>query len=354
MTRAILDQVVESVLYEGYMLYPYRPSVKNHQRWTFGCLFPRDYCETHATGDVWCLQSECLVRGAETSQVKAEVRFLHLMARIVRQLDDPLDELPDREEPASRPVQGLQVGEEWLQTWQEAEERTLDSGWHTLAALRDEPAQSEALFVARRRVEPVREKGKIVALVVREPEPLAVRTELSVQEAAPGLFKLRVCILNQSPLENAARRTREDAQMRSLVSTHAILEVEGGEFVSLIDPPENCQAAARLCRNVGVWPVLVGEEGQKDTVLCSPIILYDYPQVAPESPGNLFDGTEIDEILTLRVLSLTAEEKRKAASIDERVRGLLERTEALGRNQRMLLHGTIRGLRLTGEETAHG
>jgi hydrogenase maturation protease len=80
-------------------------------------------------------------------------------------------------------------------------------------------------------------------------------------------------------------------------------------------------------------------------MLSSPIILYDYPQIAPESPGDLFDATEIDEILTLRILTLTDDEKRAMASLDERARALLERTESIAREQLMGLHGTIRGLR---------
>src|SRR5206468_6556944 len=113
-------------------------------------------------------------------------------------------------------------------------------------------------------------------------------------------------------------------------------------FVSLLDPPEPWRAAAAGCRNVGTWPVLVGEPGTKDTMLSSPIILYDYPEVAAESPGDLFDGTEIDEILTLRILTLTDEEKRAAAAVDGRVRDLLARTEALARGGLLGLHGTLR------------
>ena len=68
---------------------------------------------------------------------------------------------------------------------------------------------------------------------------------------------------------------------------------------------------------IDFWPVLVGKEGTADSILSSPIILYDYPKVAPESPGDLFDATEIDEILTLRILALTDEEKRDMAAIDD-------------------------------------
>jgi hydrogenase maturation protease len=124
-----------------------------------------------------------------------------------------------------------------------------------------------------------------------------------------------------------------------------VLRVAGGEFVSLLEPPDEYREAAIACRHVGVWPVLVGLEGQRDTVLASPIILYDYPQIAPESAGDLFDGTEIDEILTLRIMTLTDEEKREMRGLDDRTRRILERTEAMPAEQLTKLHGALRGLR---------
>ena len=104
-------------------------------------------------------------------------------------------------------------------------------------------------------------------------------------------------------------------------------------------------SASEGCRNVGAWPVLAGDEGQRDTMLSSPIILYDYPQIAAESAGDLFDGTEIDEILLLRIMTLTDEEKREIRSSDERARQILERTDNMPVEQFMKLHGAIRGLR---------
>ena len=75
--------------------------------------------------------------------------------------------------------------------------------------------------------------------------------------------------------------------------------MRGGAFVSLADPPERCATRRRPARNEGLWPVLVGDD---DTVLCSPIILEDHPRIAPESPGDLFDGGEVDELLVLNIL----------------------------------------------------
>jgi hypothetical protein len=151
-------------------------------------------------------------------------------------------------------------------------------------------------------------------------------------------------------MEDAAAKSRDDAMPRSLVSAHTVLGVRDGEFVSMTDPPETLRPLALECRNVGTWPVLVGEAGEKDALLCSPIILYDYPQIAPESPGDLFDSSEIDEILTLRILTLTDDEKREIAAVDDRARDLLARTEALAREQLMSLHGTFRERPATAQE----
>jgi hypothetical protein len=125
--------------------------------------------------------------------------------------------------------------------------------------------------------------------------------------------------------------------------------VENGQFVSLLDPPENLKELAASCQQIGVWPVLVGNEGARDTMLASPIILYDYPQIAPESPGDLFDGTEIDEILALRILTMTDGEKQEMRQTDERSRKMLERTENLPLKDLMKLHGTLRELRPSPE-----
>jgi hypothetical protein len=149
-----------------------------------------------------------------------------------------------------------------------------------------------------------------------------------------------VTIRNETPFP--AESPREDALKRTFCSTHTLLWASGGKFVSLTDPPPELAAAARACRNVGTWPVLVGEPGSRRTMLSSPIILEDYPRVAPESPGDLFDGGEIDQLLILNILALTDEEKAEMAATDPRAREILERIEALTPDELMALHGTIR------------
>jgi hydrogenase maturation protease len=96
-------------------------------------------------------------------------------------------------------------------------------------------------------------------------------------------------------------------------SAHLVLSTKQGEFVSLLDPTEEFRPYVIGCKNIGNFPVLLGNSGEHDTMLCSPIILYDYPQIAPESAGDFYDATEMDEMLTLRLMTLTDEEKNKCA-----------------------------------------
>jgi hypothetical protein len=152
-------------------------------------------------------------------------------------------------------------------------------------------------------------------------------------------------VQNMTPFPNGAATKREEALPLSLVSAHLVLGLTGGEFVSLLDPGETYRESAAGCSNVGVFPVLAGEEPDRSIMLCSPIILYDYPKVAPESAGDFFDGTEMDEMLTLRVLTLTDAEKQEMRSGDPRARRILERTEALTSDAMLKAHGIIRDLR---------
>jgi hydrogenase maturation protease len=351
MNRACADRIADAVLYEGYILYPYRPSVKNRQRWTFGGLFPEAWCAAHATGDAATLRTECLVSGGPGTRLEAVVRFLHLTARVAGEIGPPLAGCHDGECPPYRPVETLRVGHRLLHSWQEAEPREVGLGEAALGELLRGPRATPFAFPAGRRWEPVRGAGgEMVGVLERVRQALAGTVEVSAAQAGQGLYRVTLTVTNRTPLDDAARRGRDDALLCSLASTHALLGVRGGEFVSLLDPPEAWRDAAGACRNVGAWPVLVGEEGQKDTVLASPIILYDYPRVAPESPGDFFDGAEIDEMLTLRILTLTDEEKRAMAAVDERAGDLLARTEANAREQLAALHGTFRDVRhLPGE-----
>jgi hypothetical protein len=170
--------------------------------------------------------------------------------------------------------------------------------------------------------------------------------EVDAEPRWEGTFRATVRITNTSPWGG---QDRESTLKQTFVSTHTALEVEGGEFVSLIDPPEELREAAEGCENLKTWPVLVGEEGERNMLLSSPIILYDYPQIAPESPGDLFDGTEIDQMLIMNVLNLTDEEKEEMRASDPRGREILERCESLSSEELMKLNGTFREIRMLRE-----
>ena len=143
---------------------------------------------------------------------------------------------------------------------------------------------------------------------------------------------------------------RDDALDHALIAAHTLLSVPGGSFLSLVDPPEWASVVTKELVNERVWPVLIGDPGRCDTVLCSPIILYDHPEIAEQSQGSLYDGLEIDEILTLRTMTLTDEEKRQARATDRRAAELIDRVEGMPPELLDRLHGTIRYLRAaTGE-----
>jgi len=192
--------------------------------------------------------------------------------------------------------------------------------------------------------------GSTVGQIVRRQERIHGVVEVKAAPAGERLFKVQVRVKNLTPFDgtdatDSTQNNRDAALMRSFVSAHVVLGIADGHFVSLLEPPEDVRDLAASCQNVGVWPVLVGSEGERDTMLASPIILYDYPQIAPESPGDLFDGTEIDEILALRILTMTDAEKQEMRHTDERARKMLERTENLPMEHLMKLHGTLRELR---------
>jgi len=302
--RAIAD----AVLYEGYVLWPYRRSaLKNQKRWTFGGVYPRAHAREHPD-DRCVMRTECLLEG-EGASAEVGVRFLHVVRRDVARADGAL-------------VDELVVDGERQLAWDEAVERELEPGAIDIPAGRELERLGDA------------------GAIVRTWEALAGSVEVRAQRLAAGLQRVSVEIANATPWDGGER---EDVMRRTFCSTHTVLRATGGgAFVSLTDPPERLRDAAAACVNEGTWPVLVGEPGQRDTLLSSPIILEDHPRIAPESPGDLFDGGEIDQMLVLNILTLTDEEKAEMRDSDPRTRAILERTEALTPEELMRLHGAIR------------
>ena len=342
-----VEKIAAAVLYEGYVLWPYRRSAqKNQKRWTFGGVYPRAFSETAGTNDPWLMQTQCLVAGKNPA-VEVKVRFLQVVERRVASLPG----VGSRESGVGGAgertvaerlefVDELRVGKDRYLAWEEAAEREVVVEGLKLAELRT-PMRAAISIPAGVEEQPLADSGgEIVGALVRSWQALEGAVEVGAKHVGECLFKLTVKIMNTAPWDG---EDREVTLGQTLVSTHTILRAEGGEFVSLMDPPEELARLAEECENVKTWPVLAGDEGDRRTILSSPIILYDYPKVAPESPGDLFDGGEIDQLLTLSILSLTDEEKEEARATDPRAREILDRSEALTEEDLMGLHGVMRG-----------
>ena len=357
-----VEKIANAVLYEGYILYPYRADVvKNRQRFNFGAVYPPAHRQAQAGADSDTMEIECLVScGAAArnhpsdARIEARVRFLHLQAREVFRLVSSAEALVSSSaDPACEIVDSLVIDGHVHQTWQEAVERDIVVADLSLAELAARPASHDFALPASRLSEPLSEAGgAVVGRIVRRQNEIAGVATLAAEQLASGVFKLRLVINNVTPLADSSLSNRDEVLLSTFISTHALMRVAGGEFVSLLEPPDALRSAVAMCRNVGAWPVLAGEPERRDRLLASPIILYDYPQVAPESSGDWCEGAEIDEMLVLRVMTLTADEKRAMRDVDRRAREILERAESITEDQMLRLHGAFRGLERNGTPRA--
>jgi len=335
-----VKELANAVLYEGYLLYPYRHSaIKNRRRWTFGVVYPQEYSEANGSIEPCMMQSECLVSSHADTKLDIYVRFLHLLVRSVIDPNDVRVGIPlaGTLNDQTDTFLARRLSDE---PWEEGVEREVIAEGLSLHDLVSNPTHTPISFPARRMIEPSTDGS--ATEIVREQQAISGMVIISAKPVDANLFKLNIQISNTTPKTRSVTNRHEAILQQSFVSTHTILTVHQGEFISLLEPPASLQSLVQECQNIHTWPVLVGDKNEYKTVLSSPIILYDYPQIAPESPGALFDGTEIDEILTLRIMTLTDEEKAEMRQGDARAREILERTESLSPEQFMKLHGVIR------------
>jgi hypothetical protein len=331
-------KVADAVLYEGYLLYPYRASAaKNQARWQFGVLMPRRWSED-GPDEPWATRTECLLEPEEATTVRVLVRFLHVQAKTVETVDV---EAGTFHEADTLPVDGSE-----LVPWDEAAEQEV-AVEAPLARLLSGELATPFECPGGRRVEPVHTAaGRLAGRTVRRRWPVLGSVTLSAErlEGPYGLVRLRLVVENASAWHDPSA-DRSVALRRSLVAAHSLIGIDQGVFLSLLDPPEWAKPAAEACQNLHTWPVLIGDEGRRDAMLSSPIILYDHPTIAPESPGDLFDATEIDEILTLRTMALTEAEKREARATDDRAAAIIDRVDSMPPELLERLHGAVRYLR---------
>lgn len=310
-----VEKIADAVLFEGYILYPYRPSsIKNQKRWNFGTLFPRGFAKTQSPEESWRFDTEVLVKVSDATAVTARARFLEVAS----------------------PEGGGEQG------WEEGFVRMRE----VQATLQEMCEGVEHCFD----LSELTEQEKKIAPDSHRKQPMVAWLSLRAERIRAGVYRLHASFANETP--GGGKMSRVCAQRCAYLSSHLLLSVENGEFVSLLDTEDSLKIAVGECRQQGVFPVLAGDVEKRNCMLCSPIILYDYPQVAPESAGDFFDGTEMDEMLALRVMTLMDDEKAEMRRSDPHARAILERTEMLPQDHLMKIHGAVRGMRPVTETPA--
>ncbi|MEU7422996.1 hypothetical protein [Streptomyces sp. NPDC040750] len=346
-TDDVLDHaraVADAVLYEGYVLYPYRASAaKNQVRWQFGVLVPA--AVAHEAAESCAQRTQCLLEPRGAPRLDAELRFLRVRRRTVERLEA---------DGSYTPVHELELPDRILVPWDEgAEERVrihlpardLTAGGEDWEVAFDLPADTGR--------EPVTDpSGRTVGRLVRRTARVTGTLSPALEEL-PGpyrVLRLTVTVRNTTPTP-PGQGDRAAVLAHAMVGTHLLLGAPGGHFLSMTDPPEWARGQVQECHNEHTWPVLAGAAHTDDVVLSAPIILEDHPTLAEESPGPLYDATEIDEILSLRTAALTDREKREARGTDARAAEVVDLVDGLSAAVRDRLHGTIRSLReITGEQ----
>ncbi|BBZ34521.1 hypothetical protein [Mycolicibacterium confluentis] len=312
--------VADAVLYEGYLLYPYRAtSSKNQVRWQFGVLGPPGAADA-GLGEEDHLAADFLVHG--TTALRVAVRFLHLQNRRAERLD---------EFGGHRPVPELVTPSGTWLTWDEAVETEV---WFGPIDLTASASWSQPIAAAPCIEVEVLDGGRLV----RERHGVHGVVEFDVHAGTGDVERVTLTVRNTG----APPTDRQDAIERSLIGAHVLVEALDGGFVSLLEPPDDLPGAAEAvaeCRQHRCFPVLAGPAGFDRLLLISPIILYDHPEIAEQSSGALYDSTEIDEILTLRVMAMTEEEKAQARATDSRAARIIDQCDGMSAEAMLDLHG---------------
>ncbi|MEJ7891249.1 MAG: hypothetical protein WKF94_01230 [Solirubrobacteraceae bacterium] len=274
-----VEELVETLLFEGYALYPYTPgAAKNSTPTPFGIVYPPVYAApTPTTFDT--IKMPCIVESGAGATLELSVRFLQASGvrheAVAQRIDLPATSLEQ--------LEGAAVTEEF------------------------------------------------------DFEELTGRVSMSAQALHAGLVRVTATVENTTVVEEGL--TRSESLTHSLLSTHLVARLTSGRFASPSAPSEDTATAVMTCFAVNTFPVLAADD---DTIMLgAAIILPDHPQIAPESKGNLFDSTEIEEALRLHLLALSDGEREELKEHDPALREMLERAIASAPKDLIGLHGRV-------------
>jgi hypothetical protein len=277
-----VEALVDSLLYEGYALYPYTPgATKNATPTPHGIVYPPDYAAANPFAKA-LLRAEVILEFAPGATVEGSVRFL----------------------------QASGAGHQGVA-------RSIALAPAAVADLFADGAGEEFRFAGE--------------------EVLTGRVRMRTEDLGDGVARIKLCVHNTSDLADAATAERPAALRASLLSTHVVIRAGGGRFISPVENEGPRVAAVAACENVNTWPVLATPED--DAVLGASMFLPDHPRIAPESLGGLFDSTEIEEALLLHVQTLSEEERAEIE--DPKVREMIERANTASPEEMLALHGRL-------------
>ncbi|MEY2446381.1 MAG: hypothetical protein QOE00_2961, partial [Ilumatobacteraceae bacterium] len=326
-------------LYEGYVLYPYRASAqKNQLRWQFGVLAPRHYAEDSGS-ERWSMRTQVIVDPGDGATLHVRLRCLQVQRRVLERTADGGTTF--------EPTDSLDHDGRTIMPWDEAREREIDVEPIALFAADGVSFRHEFVLPQDDDVELLRDhRAAIVGRAIRRCEEVRGAVRVNATSIGDDRPLLQVTIDVENITDWAPHGAdRDTAMRRSLVAVHTLLAVDDATFESLLEPAEAAEQAVARCDNQGTFPVLIGDQAARDVMLSSPIILYDFPAVAPESAGQFCDSTEIDEILALRVMTLTDEEKAEARGTDPRAAAIVDRCDDMPEEIWTRMHGAVRSLR---------
>ena len=339
--ESVLENLTRTLLYEGYALYPYhRSAIKNQKPVPFGVVFPNDYTayneHAHST-----MQTQCIVTGSNYLLINITVRFLHLkkieLLEHVIQKENAYDDFV--------PVYNLCINEKSYQAGWQTIERKLSTENLLISDLMKKKKiiliEFDSIYDSKNLND---ENGEVTAKQINS---VSIIKGTVIIEAAPvenmqDAFRITVNITNTTPVENAEAVSRDEVISQSFLSTHTILKTTNAEFISHQNPGEKWKASIAACENMNTWPILIDESDT--TLLSSPIILYDYPQINPQSHGDLFDSTEIEEALLLHVNLLSDEEKKRIGQSDEKLQAMLQKVSEITPEELINFHSGLRSI----------